>query len=83
MPPCSDLFTFDHKPDSPVELAGSVEGIPPLSLGPALPEVADVADEARLDVLVVQELGEDHKLLPQELKEIRISFESPAPLSPH
>ena len=64
MPPCSDLFTFDHiTPDCPVEFAGPLEWVPPLSLRPALPEVADVPDEARLDVLVVQELGEDDKLL--------------------
>ena len=70
--PGGDLFndSFDHiTPDCPVELAGPVEGVPPLlPLRPALPEVADVADEARLDVLVVQELREDHELLPQKLK---------------
>ena len=57
-------------PDGPVELAGPLEGVPllPQRCRPVLPKVADVSDEARLDVLVVEELREDDELLAQELK---------------
>ena len=56
-------------PDCSVELAGPLEGVPLLPHGRlVLPEVADVPDEARLDVLVVEELGEDDEFLAQELK---------------
>ena len=55
-------------PDCPVELAGSLEGILLPQGRLVLPEVPDVPDEARLDVLVVEELREDDELLAQELK---------------
>ena len=56
-------------PDCPVELAGPLEGVPLLPQGRlVLPEVADVPDEAGLDVLVVEELREDDELLAQELQ---------------
>ena len=66
---CSSPATFPHIPDRPVELAGPLEGVPLLPHRRlVLPEVADVPDEAGLDVLVVEELREDDELLAQELK---------------
>ena len=53
--------------DALVELVGALERVLLVGLHVVLAEELPVLDEARLDVLVVHELGEDEELLPQEL----------------
>ena len=66
----SRLIAIDWnlEPDGPIELAGPLERILLAEARLVLPEVTDIPDEARLDVLVVEKLREHDELLAQELK---------------